>query len=979
MIDVKKSSSFAIAILTVFGVVFGIFANSSPSFAQTKAYEFTGSWTNQPDSAVSGKTVIGALWRFDVNDDKPAPANDPVNGNILTASLENARFAKLPSTCLTAATAPAGITLNPVSAISADGKTLTCNIGPRVQGTAELALTSIIADGPSGSDITAKAEFRGLAAELPKILVKNPFGMDAQFNLGSPTSVIGDPLSEQWVTFPFSLRHATFSPAGPDSVTYDINVTSDIRQDVLLRQPSCSAISDVNPGYPFSDDSHEKEQSTSFPSCELNLVSPNKFQLVLSGLKYDGQHPSLDSNGQPLPSGMDVIAAGELQFKTNFAPGGGPDTVKLSASAPVYTATDGQTSSDDPSNNTNAAPMTRGFFTGGWGLAAQRPESYPGSLWTDTSRAPVGATVMSLAGMAPPTSALQQSSNWMCQVLETDHVTFQAARASLSYSAYDNNFPGKIWYYTGEFVDPVSGKPVDPNEFACGTRTDPNDPAFGNPVGWSTTLPADLSQVKAVKIEITKQQASLVNNVAGDVLMVVDQKIKPDTALGTDIWTWTSWLASGSDDWAWSPTSLKVFGHSRDVADKRSYETATPDLRYPFAGPGRDVLRVVGSEPKVAASVAQNVYGPGSEVDYTIKYGLQTVMANPAPDTVVVKDTLPATMTYVPNSAPIEPETTQDKNGNQVLTWTFDNVQPNADLSVINFKAKMPDEAAPGSKHVNRVTATSQTIVRSDSVEVIVPDSGYTTLAQQSQNASVDLVDGNAKNAWTITLTSQNPTLTNLTDVIDILPYNGDERGTKFTGTLQLTGTKVPQNAVIYYTTADPKTLSEDPDAKSNGATGEPSQLWTTTFTANATAIRVVNKQPLTLNEKQETIINVQVDGASHNDVYVNLATGRTDSTKLRMRTSAQFGVKDPNFTPPNPPASNQPPVNPPAPNPPVPNQPAPLQPQNPAPAAEQTPAPKTTKPGLPNTGANGNGLATLSLGLLILTGAAVAVRRTRH
>lgn len=960
----RKSSPLVVAILVILGVVFG---SNSPSLADTKAYELIGDWVNKPETATSGKTVVSALWKFDVNDDKPAPANDKVNGNILQVSLENARFAKLPTDCLTESSAPKDIVLDPQSSISDDGKTLVCNLGPRVQGTAELALTSLIADGPSGSNITAEATFRGLQAKLSPILIKNAFIMDAQFNLGAPTSTVGDPQSEQWVTFPFSLSHAQLSPAGPDAVTIDVTVTSDIGQDVLLREPSCLAVDSVNPGYPFSDTAHDKAQSTAFADCDFKMVGKNKFQLTLSGLKYDGTYPALDSNGEPLPSGMDVITAGQLQFKTNYGDNGGLDTVKLTAGTPTYRAVDGQTSTDDPTNNTNAAPMVRGSWTGGWTVANQIPKAYPGIPWSNTSLAPSGASVMSVSGLKAPNGRVQRTNNWICQVLDTEHVTFQRARASLTDSPYDNNFPGQIWYYTGEIVDPVSGEPVDPNEFTCGTTIDRNDPAAGNPPGWSTNPPADPTKVKAVKIEITSELATSISNTRSMVLLVVDQQIKPDTPIGTDIWTWTvPMVKEGRPDWAWDDMGMKAYGHSRDVADKQPYETATPGLRYAFSGPGRDVLRVVGSEPLVQALVAQSVYGPGQAVDYTIKYGLETVMANPAPDTVVVTDTLAQGMTYVANSAPTEPTITTSKAGNQVLTWTFENILPNKQpMNTFNFKASVPADAASGSKFVNNVSAKSQNIERSDFVEITVPDSGYTALTQSAKQSSVELENNRADGGWIITLESQNPTVTKLTDVIDILPFNGDERGTNYVGAVSLKQVKAPEGASVYFTTADPSTINEDPADPANGAVGTPSDMWSTEFTPDATAIRIINNQPLSFGQQQVSEVSIHVEGAQHRNLFVNTAVARTDaeSTQMRMRSSAQFQVIEPNWVPPQPPTP-------------------PSTTQPPTPPATQPPAPKKPtpkKPGLPHTGADGAALPAL-VGIGLFTAAAsIALNRRRH
>ena len=953
---VRRGHAWLVLLLaTILVFVPSMHGTATPS-PGTKAYEFIGAWVDKPDSAISGKTVIGAEWKFDVNDSAAAPSNNPVQENTLVVALKNAVFAELPSTCLTEEN---GSELTPKSGLSADNKTLTCNLGTRVEGTAELAFTGVLAQGPAGSSIEAKGTFRGLNVNLPPIPITNEFAMDAKFDRGAPTSVTGNPTQEQWVSFPFSLSHSADSPAGPESVTYDLDVSSKVGQELLLREPACVPIDRVQSGYPFSSPGNDARQTAPMPTCELTRIEHNKFSLTLSNLTYNGTYPTMDSNGQPLPLGKNVIAAGEMKFKTNYKRGGA-DTIQLKASTPTYTATDSQTSVDDPSNNTNAAPMVRGSWTGGWVVAAQHPHAYPGIPWTDTSRAPAGATVMSMGGLRAPHS-YQINHNWMCKVLDTDHVDFVTARVAVKGSAqpnvyYDDSFSGDIWYYTGEFVDPATGKQVDPNEFPCGGKTDPNDPAAGNPEGWSTTPPDDLSKVKAVKAEITQEQAPESSVGSNYFVLVVEQKIKPATPVGTPIWTWTSVLDEGNDDWAWDTPALKAFGHSRDIQHRKAYETATPDLKYPFSGPGRDVLRVVGSEPLVKKSVAQNVYAPGQSVDYTVKYGLETVMATPAPDSVKVVDTLPAGMTYVPGSAPSEPEVAE-KDGHQVLTWTFDNVMPNDKMGELKFQAKLPDDAKPGSTHINHVTATSQEIQRKDFAEFTVPNSGYTTLLKESHHPSVQLTDGAAENGWTLTLTSHDPNVSSVTDIIDILPHNSDGRGTTFSGDLTLSKVVAPEGATVYYTTQDPSKIDEDPGATSNGGTGTPSDVWNPEFTPNATAVRIIIKEPLKYGEAQRSEINVAVNGAQSGDTYVNTAVGRASSPQMRMRTSAPFTVTSPEEPSPEPSPEPTPDPSPePTPDPSPEPTPDPSPEPTPDPSPEPTPSdpgrtPDKPKPGLPRTG----------------------------
>lgn len=968
------SASLAALALAVAGIP--LVADSAQ--AATKAYEFTGTWLDQPQSVQSGIDVLGTEWKFDVNDDAAAPSNDPVPNNVLEVTLKNAKFTELPTTCLSESPDASGNAVSPLSSVSEDGCILECNLGTRVQGTAELAFAGVLADGPAGEYVGATGTFRGHEVELPEIPITNEFWMDAKFDGGAPQSAAGNKTSinqdyDQFINFPFSVSHRRGTPAGPDSVTYELTIKhtgQSQNPEVQLRDLACVPNDHIQSGYPYSDDAHDAKMSTRFPECSLTKTGATTFELTLSGLDYS-HGPQLDSNAQPLPVANNVIAAGKLQLRVPYVNKGGQ--VRLEASAPTYTASDGQTSEDNPANNSNAVPVVRGGWTGGWAVAAQRPEAYPGSPWTDTSRAPAGATVMSVGAVRVgdyPSSL----DSWVCKVLDTDHVTFKSARLGIKAGAkpnlyYDDSYQGDFWYYTGEFVDPHTGEPVDPNEFECGTSIDPDDPAAGNPEGWSTTPPEDLSLVKAVKVQITKEVAAEVTAPNTMAYLVIDQVIKPDTPVGTDIWTWTTPVSETDSSWDVPRTSYAALDRSDNPKDVRPSGKVTPDLSYAYAGPGRDVLRVVGSEPIVEKSVAQNEYAPGQEVDYTVRYGLESNLADPGPDQVVVEDTLPKGMAYVEGSANPEPEVSGDPANGQKLSWTFDEVRPNDELGEIKFRALLPEDAKPGSEHVNNVTATSQNIVRKATAEFIVPNSGYTTLLKKTEHDRVKVGDdGNASNSWTLTLESRDPNVSQRTDLIDILPYAGDKRGTSFEGDLKLDEVQAPEGVTVYYTTTEPDSLNEDPNDTSNGAFGEPSEIWSTEYTADATAFRVIGG-PLRFGDQQQLTLKVTLTGAKPGDKVVNTAVARAESTAMRMRTSALFEV----YTDAVPPTEPTAPPTEPTTTPSEPSE-TPIEPGDP-------PAPSKTadsKPGLATTGTDDFVPLAWFAGALLIAGAIAVIAQRR-
>jgi hypothetical protein len=870
------------------------FMSAAPALADPVVYEISGHWKDQPDSVRSGIDVLGAVWKFDVNDDGPAPSNDPVANNVLTVTARHGKFTKLPSTCVADEKDDAGNKVDPVSSISDNGKTLICNLGTRAQGTADLALTGIVPEGKAGDKVSASAEYRGKTAKLPEIPILAAFGMDAKFDSGTPLSQVGVPTDVQFISFPFSVSHANGSADGPDTLVYDLTITDNTHNDVELRDGgACVAIDRTQSGYPYSDGKHKGDESTAFPDCSVTKVDDTHFRLTLRDLEYGTKAPSRDSNGGTLPSGQDVIAAGDLLFQVPWATDRNGSTVTISASlsdATPYVASDGATSDEDPSNNKNSTPIIRGSWTGGWAMNSQKPQSFGGQAWSDTFRAPAGSTVMSVGAVNVPRDD-QVTDNWVCKVLDTDHVTFVDARGILKKGSslyYDDSYTGDLWYYTG--------KVSDPNTFECGGVTKKGEPAAGNGEGWSTSVPSDPSTVRAVKMQVTSAMGPQVTLPNGQAYIAVDQRIKADAPLGQDVWSWTSKLDEGDDDWAWDggfgpDAKLLDQDRSTDVSDAKPWETKTPDARFPYAGPGRDVMRVVGSLPVVDKHVDQKEYGPGQTADYRINYGLETVMAQPAPDEVVVKDSLPAGMQYVEGSSSPEPEVSGDPADGQDLIWTFDHVMPNDDSGVINYKAIVPKDAEPGAEYVNKVKASSQGNTRSADAKFIIPDSGYTSLTKGVAESTVALVDGSGSDRWNLRLESQSPDVASSTDVIDILPYQGDGRGTNHSGSITLDGeVQGPEGSKIYYTTEDPAKLDEDPGSSVNGGFSAPSAIWSTDYTSDATAFRVVGPE-LAFRDVQKIDVPVVVSGAKDSDVFVNTAVARSANTEMRMRASASFTV----------------------------------------------------------------------------------------
>lgn len=852
----KALGSAAIGLSMVGALAFAGLAQPQAVHADTVAYEFIGSWENPPASVRTGVDVLSAIWRFDINDDSPAPSNDPVENNVVTFTAQKAKFTAIPEICLTT-----GVT--PASTLSSDGTTLTCNIGTRNQGTAQVSFTGLVATGNAGEQVSLTGTFLDKTVDLPKIPIVNPFVMDAKFDGGSQMTPSG---TQQLASFGWSVSRSTGALPGPSTVSYDLTVGMSGNEPLSLDGSGCVPLEVGLAGFPYSDTTHDQSQTAKFPTCTLTSLGAGKFRLTLSDLSYEGPFPTKDTKGTALPTGMDVIASGRIKLKFTYVNSG---TMTLSASTPTYVAAGNPTvtSVDDGANNRNSQPYVRGGWNHGFSSAGPLAQ---GSQWTDTFRTFAGASVWSASGIS---TAVGTGS---CMIFDTAHVTFETAKIGISVAG-DPYTGATIWYYTGAMATPNTW-----------TGCADNTPETGTPAaGWSKTPPANLSTVKAVKFTHTQALINQGLDANGLLFIYAKQTIKPSTPVGTDIWSWGSYRSSTT----WADPS-----RSMNAADKPSSGTATPGARFPFAAAGRDVLRVIGSLPVVEKEVAQKEAGPGTEVDYTLRYGLTADAGAGVPAQVVLVDTLPAGLAYVAGSSTPAPVVTGTVAAGQTLTWTINNVAVNkSPRDTISFKALVPASATLGATYTNNVKASSQGQSSTASAQFLVPKAGYTTLVKKAIAPVVPSVDGVAEDGWTVRMTSVDPVVSAKTDTIDILPYRGDQRGTDFNGSYKLKqAVQAFAGATVYYTTAAPATLKEDPKDVSNGgfATTTGNTVgWSTTYTAAATAIRVIGPA-LAFGQSQDFTVKVVTTGSKGGDTFVNTAVGRTTDTQLRMRTSDKFEVE---------------------------------------------------------------------------------------
>jgi uncharacterized repeat protein (TIGR01451 family) len=220
---------------------------------------------------------------------------------------------------------------------------------------------------------------------------------------------------------------------------------------------------------------------------------------------------------------------------------------------------------------------------------------------------------------------------------------------------------------------------------------------------------------------------------------------------------------------------------------------------------------------------------------------------------------------------------------------------PTNKANTLTYQAVAGSSVTPGQTLTNTVTATLRGETASSAAQVTTSTSGSTEISKSADTPFIPNLDGkgNGQGVWTVSVRSFDPLPQAFTDTIDILPFRGDARGTDYHGDYSLVSVTPVPAGQVFYTTADPTKLSDDPANPMNGGPNNPAGNtvgWTPVFTPDATAVRVIGPR-LDPGAEQQFKVRIATEGALGEDVLVNRAQGRAQHTALVMRTSSPMTV----------------------------------------------------------------------------------------
>ena len=269
--------------------------------------------------------------------------------------------------------------------------------------------------------------------------------------------------------------------------------------------------------------------------------------------------------------------------------------------------------------------------------------------------------------------------------------------------------------------------------------------------------------------------------------------------------------------------------------------------------------------------------------------------------TVRIKETLPKELTYVPGSSNYgEPiETIQNDDGTTTYIWEIYNCNVGEAIEPLVIKAELDPETANGTTlKVTSLIEPDKELIGLSSLELRTTTNEINVVNLASyriyQETDTQIIENNGEIKYKLTF--QNSSTTSMPDfqVLDILPYNGDGRGTAYNGTYTLKDVKVTQTlggSVIensnlkLYTTTNIDARKITPKDEGIGV----SEIWiekTIGEAINELVTVIALKGEVANNATVEIEITLQTSNNRGGDIYYNQATAQTSKNTEVITTS---------------------------------------------------------------------------------------------
>ena len=322
-------------------------------------------------------------------------------------------------------------------------------------------------------------------------------------------------------------------------------------------------------------------------------------------------------------------------------------------------------------------------------------------------------------------------------------------------------------------------------------------------------------------------------------------------------------------------------------------------------------LLIVGGKLSVIHSVEDKTTAGSDKVNYdigrnenTVTFGLkpqlQTSVTTGTPMsniTVTLEETLPVGLEYIPGSSSYNEPTIENlSNGGQKLTWIIYGCTVGQDIEKITYQAKIDEESANGTQYTASVLATADKIgtslpsTRTDSNTIQITNLASHRLYKEVENT---IIEKNGKIKYTVVYENKTEDPVPEFQLLDVLPYNGDNRETDFNGTYTLESINIQQkvngavqstNNLKLYTTNS--TTVRNMTAKDDGIGTD--NIWaekTIGSSLNESVTGIAVKGQIAGKTRLEIEITLQTQNNEAKDIYANTAMAQVYADSEQMQT----------------------------------------------------------------------------------------------
>lgn len=318
---------------------------------------------------------------------------------------------------------------------------------------------------------------------------------------------------------------------------------------------------------------------------------------------------------------------------------------------------------------------------------------------------------------------------------------------------------------------------------------------------------------------------------------------------------------------------------------------------------GQTVL-AIAADTKVSKTVA-DITSNGetkknydiSKNEYEVTFKIQPILTlngieNTEPltnATIKLIDTLPKGLKYVKNSSntETEPEITENEDGTTTLTWNVTGCQSDKEITPVIYKTHIDENTKNMTQYNNVVVAECE-------------EAGKTSISLRTSKASIQVVNLASHRLYKTVeepiiekngmlhykITYKNNTENEFPEfqLLDVLPYNGDNRNTSFTGTYTLDHLDINSEATLKVYTTDDTNIRTNANVKNLDLSTWIEESNIGNINKEATAIAIKGK----IGALNKVIIDVYLKTANNNasDTYVNNATCQVSKATEEIKSA---------------------------------------------------------------------------------------------